>query len=360
MNQLRARARQVRPQPLSTRPTVSIVVPCYNYRDFLPEAVSSALNQPGVDLEVIVADNASTDDSLDVARRLAAEDPRIRIHTQSKNINYIDNFNDGLEMAIGKYAQILSADDMLTPGSVTRAVTVMENRPDVVFTYGGCPTFDGSIPKLRSAVRSWSIYDGTDWTRALYRSGKNIIRQPEVLMRTAALRDSGGFNPDLPVAPDLLLWLRAAARGNVARINGADQALFRIHGSNMHMRFASEGWLPDLRGRQAVYDILPQLDPFAPVTPDDVAASHRALANRAAKYARAALVSRDVAQRRLGDGYVRYAEEVWPPIVHTWSWKSLVSRCDGAAPSWWAPLDEGRRNLRSTVGGAVNRHLRRW
>lgn len=360
MGELNAPVQKVRPRRLTTRPTVSIVVPCHNYGDFLPEAVSSALNQPGVDLEVIIADNGSTDDSLDVARRLADEDPRIRIHTQSANINYLKNFNAGLDLATGKYAQVLSADDMLTPGSVTRAVTLMENRPDVVFTYGGCPTFNDALPKLRTAVRSWSIYSGTAWTRAMYRSGTNIIRQPEVVMRTATLRESGGFNVDFPVAPDLLLWFRAATRGNVARIDGADQALYRIHDSNMHLRFAIEGWLPDLKGRQAVYDVLPKLEPSAPVTKDDLLASHRALATRATRYARAALESRDSAQRRLGDEYVHYAKEVWPPIAQTKSWGGLAMRSGAAEPPWWAPLSQGKRKLRSTVGGAVNRHRRKW
>lgn len=360
MGDVMAPAQKVWPQPLTTRPTVSIVVPCYNYRDFLPDAVSSAQNQPGVDLEVIIADNGSTDDSLDVARRLADGDPRIRIHTQPENINYLENFNAGLDLATGDYTQILNADDMLTPGSITRAVTVMENHPDVVFTYGDCPTFSDKPPKLRSSVQSWSIYPGPSWSRVLYRSGKNIIRQPEVLMRTATLRESGGFNVGFPVAPDLLLWLRAASRGNVARIDGADQALYRIHGSNMHLRLATQGWLPHLKGRQAVYDVLLELEPSITVSKDDRVASRRALASFATRYARTELQSRDSAKRQLGVEYARYAKEVWPPIVQTRSWDGLEARCSASDGPWWAPLADGKRKLRSTVGGVVNRHMRRW
>jgi glycosyltransferase involved in cell wall biosynthesis len=339
---------------------VSIVVPCYNYRDFLPDAVASALDQPGVDIEVIIADNGSTDDSLEVARRLAAADPRIRVHTRPDNINYIENFNDGLDLATGDYAQILNADDMLTPGSVTRAVAVMENHRNVVFTYGACPAFEGAVPKLRTAVRSWSIYDGVDWARSLYRSGQNIIRQPEVLMRTSILRESGGFNPDHPVATDLLLWLRAAVRGDVARINGPDQALFRIHGNNMHLRFAAEGWLTDLKGRQAVYDVLTELDPLIPIDADDVLASRRALAGMSARYSCAAYDSRDGAQRRLGGEYARYAYEIWPGIVETATWRGVELRTIGSIPRWWAIVADSRRRIRSRFGGAVNRRLRRW
>jgi len=351
---------KVKPQPLVTRPTVSIVVPCYNYRDFLPHAVTSALEQRDVDLEVIIADNGSTDGSLEVARRLADTDSRIRIHTQPRNINYLRNFNDGLDMATGDYAQILSADDMLTPGSIARSAALLESRPDVVFTYGSCSTFDGRVPKMRTAVRNWSVWNGEDWIRSLYRSGRNVVRNPEVLMRTSTLRDSGGFNVQYPVAPDMLLWLRAASRGNVGRINGPDQALFRVHGANMHLRLATEGWLPDLKGRQVVFDTLPDLDPFAPISSEDILASRRALATRAARFACAAFDSRDIREQKLGIDYADYARSIWPEIEGTSVWHAVKIREDGTVPRWRTTVAVGQRKVRSSVGGAVNRHLRRW
>jgi hypothetical protein len=146
----------------------------------------------------------------------------------------------------------------------------------------------------------------------------------------------------------------------VARIDGADQALYRIHGNNMHLRLATEGWLPHLKGRQAVYDVLPDLEPSVTVTNDDRIASRRALADFATRYARAELQSRDSAKRQLGVQYARYAKEVFPPIVHTQSWDGLEARCSAAAGPWWAPLAEGKRKVRSTLGGVVNRHMRRW
>ena len=69
----------MRPVPLRHPVGVSVVVPCYNYGHFLPEAVASALAQEGVDVEVIVVDDASTDGSAAVAWRLASEDPRISV-----------------------------------------------------------------------------------------------------------------------------------------------------------------------------------------------------------------------------------------------------------------------------------------
>ena len=111
----------VDPIPLRTRPRASVIVPCYNYGRFLPDAVAGALDQPGVDIEVIIADNGSTDDSLAVAERLAAADSRIRIHRRPHNIDYLENFNAGLALATGAYVQVLCADDLLAPGAISRA-----------------------------------------------------------------------------------------------------------------------------------------------------------------------------------------------------------------------------------------------
>ena len=63
---------------LDSRPLVTVVIPCYNYGHFLPAAVASALDQRGVDVEVIIVDDASSDGSADVARELADRDPRVR------------------------------------------------------------------------------------------------------------------------------------------------------------------------------------------------------------------------------------------------------------------------------------------
>src|SRR5829696_4653329 len=92
-----------RPRPLSTRPRVSVVVPCYRYGQFLPGAVASALDQDGVDVEVIVVDDASGDGSADVARGLASRDSRVRVRAHATNAGHIATYNEGLALATGDY-----------------------------------------------------------------------------------------------------------------------------------------------------------------------------------------------------------------------------------------------------------------
>ncbi len=136
--------------------TVSVVIPCYGYGHLLPRCVESALSQPDVDVDVLIIDDCSVDDSFEVARRLAAADPRITAIRHPENRGHIATYNEGLACATGDYTVLLSADDLLTPGSLARAASVLDDNPDVGFVYGRALTFESMTsfrlpaPGLRS------------------------------------------------------------------------------------------------------------------------------------------------------------------------------------------------------------------
>src|ERR1700722_3515157 len=114
-------------------PSVSVVIPCYKYGHFLEECTQSVLeNQPGVDVRVLIIDDASPDDSADVARAIAARDPRVEVAVHAGNKGHIATYNEGLlDWADGDYSVLLSADDRLTPGALTRATALLDANPDV-------------------------------------------------------------------------------------------------------------------------------------------------------------------------------------------------------------------------------------
>jgi len=242
-----------RPRPLSTTPTVSVVVPCYRYGHYLPDAVASALDQPGVEVEVIVVDDASPDDSADVARALAAADPRVRLLVHEQNRGHIQTYNDGLALARGDYVSLLSADDLLTPGALTRAAALFEAHPGVGLVYGYARSFEETVPVADPRVRSWSVYPGRQWLGLAARRGRCFISSPEAVVRRELLADRG-YDPRLPHSADFAMWLRAAARWDVARVNGPVQAWYRVHDANMHLTTYA-GWLTDLQERQRTFEL---------------------------------------------------------------------------------------------------------
>ena len=109
-------SRHLRCAAPSRRPSVSVVIPCYNYGHYLPDSVGSVLAQPGVDVDVVIVDDTSTDYSAVVAEELVASDPRVALIRHPKNRGHIATYNDGLDAVKGDYTTLLSADDLSDPG----------------------------------------------------------------------------------------------------------------------------------------------------------------------------------------------------------------------------------------------------
>ncbi len=236
-------------------PTVSVVVPCFRYGRFLPACVESVLTQDGVEVRVLIIDDASPDDSADVAKRLAASDDRIEVAVHEVNRGHIATYNEGLlDWAEGQYSVLLSADDLLTPGALKRAVGVLERDRQLGFVYGRPVRFaDGVLPPARTRMTGVNTWNGIDWLRRVCRLRHSVISTPEVVVRTALQKQLGGYLPELPHTGDIEMWLRFAAHANVAYIKGADQAYYRMHSSNMtHARVP----VVDLQQRKAAFDVI--------------------------------------------------------------------------------------------------------
>lgn len=244
-----------RPRPLASRPSVSVVIPCYNYGRFLAEAVASALDQQGLDVDVLIVDDASTDDSAEVALRLAAADSRVDVLVHETNRGHIATYNDGLAKARGDYLTLVSADDLVAPDALNRAIALMEAHPRVGLVYGFPESFSDRAPRRRDRVRSWTVWRGQDWLRGVVARGGNPIMSPEVVLRRAAWQEVGGYDARLPHSADLAAWLQAASRWDVGRVNGPAQAFYRVHGANMHLNTYA-GWATDLEHRWRTFDLL--------------------------------------------------------------------------------------------------------
>ena len=337
-----------RPGALRTRPRVSVVVPCYNYARFLPDAVRSAITQDDVDVDVLIVDDASVDGSGDIAGELAKKDPQVRVLQHDTNKGHLRTYNDGLQVVNGDYVVLLSADDLLAPGSLARACGLLEAHPEVGFVYGYAESFDGTPPTARQHVRSWSVWHGDDWFAMLCRTGRNVVVNPEVVMRRAVLSEAGGYDLNLPHSADMYLWLRAAQIADVGRINGTTQAFYRVHGANMHLNeFA--GVLTDMRERLKTWDSL--------LCNSDNAQLHqrarRGVAKQALEFAAAACdrgETKDVSIPEL----LELAQEAWPNVTRTVSWHLMSHRSASPQRRAWMRLAEQIRTLRHKV------RWRRW
>jgi len=215
---------------------IDVVIPCYQYGRFLEECVSSALGQDFENVRVLIIDNASTDNSVEIAQELAAADSRIEVVARKKNQGATASYNDGIDWAASEYFVVLCADDLMAPGSFERAVSIMKQYSDITFTTGQAITlYPGDpIPALekRSGAAEWTIEEGRDFIERYCRVPVNPIASCTAIVRTTAQKRAGYYRPELPHADDIEMWLRLSSLGRIARTT-AVQGIYRIHGANM-------------------------------------------------------------------------------------------------------------------------------
>jgi GT2 family glycosyltransferase len=313
-------AKITRPLPApADRRRVSVVVPCHNYGRFLPACVSSILAQTGVDVDVLIVDDRSTDGSADAADALAASDSRVRVHRNERNLGHIATYNVGFARVTGEYLMLLSADDMLTPGALARAVALLDAYPSVGFAYGwAVPFSDGELPKSRTVPRCWSVWKGSDWVTDRCRRGCNVILSSDAVVRRSVLEQVGGYREDVPHMGDFEWWMRAALVSDVGMVCGVDQLYYRLHGTNMsRTTYASS--LVNLGELRNAFDTALDGARHSPMR--DLA--HRKLAREALRVATAEYITAQFQDDRTLDEYRRFAAATDPDVVDSREWRAL-------------------------------------
>lgn len=245
--------------------SIDVIVPCYRYGHFLRECVKSVLSQSVPDVRVLIIDDASPDNTNEVAVDLAGQDSRVSVLRHFTNKGNIATFNEGIEWASADYFLLLSADDYLLPGALRRAISLMDNHPEVGFTFGKAIMLnDHEMAEQQPIMNegSWRILEGLEFIELS--GARNIVFAPTVVVRTELQKRLGGYRAELTHAGDMEMWLRFAAHASVG-MTDAYQAVYRRHSENMSLEYLGKSWLPDLQQRayafnsffQTCCDVLP-------------------------------------------------------------------------------------------------------
>jgi len=216
---------------------VDIIIPCYRYAHYLSACLESILSQD-VDLKVLILDDASPDNTPEVASDWASRDSRVEWRRHAENKGHIATYNEGLEWSSGDYTLLISADDLLTPDALQRAVSFMDSHPSAGMVYGRAIRFESSdhLPPYRVGDgHSGHLAEGKAWLHDFIARGKNFISSPEVITRTSLQHQLGGYRNTLPHTADFEMWMRFAAHADVGILD-SDQAYYRIHGDNMSLQ----------------------------------------------------------------------------------------------------------------------------
>ena len=306
--------------------SVTIVVPCYNYGRYLRQCVYSILTQD-VDLNVDIIDDASTDDTESIGSALASEDQRVTYQRHVRNLGHIATYNEGLQRADGTYSLLLSADDMLAPGALRRAVDVLEAYPDVALLHGAVVQFRDVPPPDPSsrALPTVRMWEGAEFITHCCKEIWNPVNTPTAVVRTATQKAVGGYLSDLPFAADLEMWMRLATRGRVAEIMDSIQAYYRVHDNNMSKQYWNDSLVNDREVRAAFDTFLTNSAGFMEDREELRRQCSRSLAERGIWWGYSKL-----RQRQLRDtlACLRYSVSVWNGCpedeIHIWDATDVV------------------------------------
>lgn len=221
-------------------PTASFVVPCYQLADFLADCVQSILRQTYEDLEVIIMDDCSPDQTSIVARALEA-DSRVRYIRNENNLGHLRNFNKGISLARGQYIWLISADDRLRSREVlSRYLQAMESAPTIGLAF--CPVISIRDGK-ESELVPWSYHGDQDiifnehkFLRRLIKG--NCIAAPAVFARKECYGKSL-FPLDLTNTGDWFLWAVFSMHYDVAYF-AEPMVNYRWHDNQMTNWFVNE------------------------------------------------------------------------------------------------------------------------
>ncbi|UWF68224.1 MULTISPECIES: glycosyltransferase family 2 protein [unclassified Brucella] len=227
-------------------PSVDVVIPNYNYARYLRVCAESVLSQDIEKLRLLIIDNASTDNSVAVAREIAAADPRVELLLRPVNKGPHASFNDGIDWAGADYFVLLFADDFLMPGALQRAVSLMQHDRTMAFTYGRDIAIAGDAPMpelpLQPKAPPYRVETGRAFIERFCRLGVFQIPAASLVVRTSAQKAAGHYSEALPHSDDYHMWLRLALRGRVAALDCIQVGL-RTHGENRSQQLLKDSQL---------------------------------------------------------------------------------------------------------------------
>jgi hypothetical protein len=212
-------------------PTVSVLMAVYNTERFLERAVESILQQSFRDFELVILDDGSTDRSLSILRRYAAQDQRIRLISR-ENRGIPQTRNELLREARGEFIAVMDSDDVALPDRLARQVAFLQQSPEVVWVGGAFELIDRGgrlITKIPLAEQDSEI-------KALLQDGHISFLHPTALIRRSAVLQVGGYDESLPLAEDLDLWLRLGEIGALANLP-EPVVQYRLHGNSICDRY---------------------------------------------------------------------------------------------------------------------------
>lgn len=230
---------------MNDMPLVSVCIPTYNASHTIYETLKGVINQTYKNLDIVVCDNQSTDNTFEIIQQF--KDERIRLYQNNENYGMVENFNIVLSKAEGVYAKLLCADDIITEDAIEKQVNVFlsnENQ-QLVMVASEKKVIDekGKQLFIKRFPGKIGVYEGEKVIRKSFRHGTNIFGEPgSVLFLTKAIQRAGKIKLplELTYVVDLQLYIQILKQGNLYVLK---EPLFSFRVSR-HSYTAQSKWMP--------------------------------------------------------------------------------------------------------------------
>ena len=221
------------------QPLVSILCGCYNQSKFILESLESVINQTYNNYEIIIWDDASTDDSVSVIEKWITEHPEksITIIKHEKNIGICKSLNECFQLSKGKYIQMLALDDILLPNKLERHVALLEKSTEnVALVFSDAFLIDDDSEHYQNRFIAFhchylTLKSGNYFDRLV---GRNFIPAMSVLLKREIVVDVGYWDENLNFE-DHDMWLRIAKKHDFL-FDEKTSVKYRMHENNSHKK----------------------------------------------------------------------------------------------------------------------------
>ena len=210
---------------MKSAPRVTVLMTVYNGLPYLPEAIESVLQQSFTDLELLVVDDASTDDSHACIRSF--RDPRIRLVRNPENMGQVRSLNKGLSLIQSPYIARMDQDDVCLPERIQSQLAYLERHPEAAACGSWLTWIDPT--GRQSGVAGFQVDSFGSFVGVLLGQATPIAH-PTALFRREAIQELGGYDETFSPCEDYELWCRLALRRHSVAVLRQSLLRLRIHG----------------------------------------------------------------------------------------------------------------------------------
>jgi len=223
---------------------ISVCIPVYNGEKYIEETLNSISDQTYKNIEIIISDNASTDNTGTIVMKYLDKDTRIQYSRNEVNLGYSGNLNKLIDLAQSEYIAIFHADDIYQPTIIEEQVIFLDNNPSL----GGCFTLGKSIDSSGKQIKSDFIYNSSNLQADLIVDSKFYITRlfeigtificPTSMIKKSVYQELNGYSLTVKYVEDVDMWARILEKYNLGII-AKELFSYRIHNNQASSYYIS-------------------------------------------------------------------------------------------------------------------------